>query len=168
MPIVCIPRPNRSRARTFDARAVGRIYCHALEDGESPAEIEKYIDACMQKRGQVQGDVAIGQVQVSEAADQAAEEAQIAETFEQVRNAMLIALALLLAVRALPFIIRLLPAAALRLVPKAARAAVTSAEKAIPIITAEFRAAAETIRIRIGSAANDPAWREFFRKVSGL
>ncbi len=40
---VCLSRPNRSRARLYSAKDVGRIYCKAIEQGVARSDIEREI-----------------------------------------------------------------------------------------------------------------------------
>lgn len=46
MPIRCVERPNRSHARTYKAKDVGRIYCIAIRNGIPKLEIEQEIKKC--------------------------------------------------------------------------------------------------------------------------
>lgn len=46
MPVVCHVVPNRSKPRTWSARAVGRVYCTALKEGVPEAELKAAIESC--------------------------------------------------------------------------------------------------------------------------
>jgi len=166
MPLRCVQRPNRTFERRFNAKAVGRIYCLALEAGESQAEIEAEIDKCDRIRRDGKVEVEDAQVQVAEAT--AESESDFQATAEAIRDAMVVALAVLLALRALPFILTTVPRLAIAALPLALRQALLGGARQLPAMTSQLKGFAEVVRLRLGSAANDPKWQEFFRRVSGL
>jgi len=47
MPKVCIERPNRTKARVYTAKDVGRIICYAIADGATIQEIRDAAEECM-------------------------------------------------------------------------------------------------------------------------
>ena len=127
MPIKCYSKPRRTKVRHFNAKAVARIYCTAVQDGEDPDEIDRLIEECMDDDLKRKAECSC---------------AALYRTLRNVLTALAAVGVTLLAIRALPVLISRLPAA---LLPTGVRAGVAQLPRAGRIIEGEFTIIRETL-----------------------
>jgi hypothetical protein len=127
MPIKCYTKPNRTKTRNFNAKAVARIYCTAVQDGVDPDEIDELIEECMNDDLRRKAECSC---------------VALYRTLRNVLTALAAVGVTLLALRTLPVLISIIPRA---LLPAAARAAIQQLPRAGRIIEGEFTIIRETL-----------------------
>lgn len=158
MPLRCVERPNRSKPRTFTARSVGKIYCHAVRNGVPVVEIEQEIRKCKELEERKTDDE---QQAAIEAAIAALESSNI--VFGNEETTLLRMLQLLNIVAGLGRFLVRIPAAPARAVGAGAIVLKELAESRLKIIVAQKAANDATLSVLRRAAANAPS----FRRVVG-